>query len=281
VKSIKIQNLEPLPVIEPLSRSLHGYQADIHCRFGICHFHRGARSDASYYYSKCLDFHANSDEKDLLIKFLPAYIFFILGNFHGLGNIGKLLNFHVQTAAEYQTAEYLSMILTEYADHLVKRGKHLDLAKDFASRALKINRREHKTKLLTVWAALYHFEKDIKRSYKFCLLAIKHTKPNSVRHSEAMAFAKRLRPYFHKQDKYSEFVDREITANQQKFRELPKLDSEHRVLIRALVFKRNCAVCGTAKGLTHCSGCKQVRYCSVAHQNEHWPQHQLECRNAE
>ncbi|KAI0469813.1 hypothetical protein GGR56DRAFT_668408 [Xylariaceae sp. FL0804] len=40
---------------------------------------------------------------------------------------------------------------------------------------------------------------------------------------------------------------------------------------------RGCAVCGSGSGLQHCVGCKVVRYCGVAHQKKHRPEHKDAC----
>ncbi len=38
-----------------------------------------------------------------------------------------------------------------------------------------------------------------------------------------------------------------------------------------------CAVCGKTEGLKQCSRCKEVLYCSVEHQQSHWPFHKDQC----
>ena len=43
---------------------------------------------------------------------------------------------------------------------------------------------------------------------------------------------------------------------------------------------RVCAApgCGATTGLKRCSGCRSVRYCSVACSRAHWQEHKVECR---
>lgn len=38
-----------------------------------------------------------------------------------------------------------------------------------------------------------------------------------------------------------------------------------------------CAVCSATLGLLSCSGCHRTRYCSSAHQRQHWARHKADC----
>jgi hypothetical protein len=47
---------------------------------------------------------------------------------------------------------------------------------------------------------------------------------------------------------------------------------------KAVLFAKNCIICGSAENLSTCSGCKVVLYCSVACQTEDWPTHRTPCK---
>jgi len=40
---------------------------------------------------------------------------------------------------------------------------------------------------------------------------------------------------------------------------------------------KKCAVCGD-EGLKLCTGCREIRYCSMEHQKLHWKEHKLQCK---